>query len=169
MKNKIKNLFVNKFLTTKLTFGSLISFLGFMMLYWSSNLVGNWGKFFIIIAGLLCLLMIFATIVRYLYNVYYQILSDKLETGRREFIFSISTLIGLIIPTALANYLIYAIFYLLGSISKNPSFLCEIRCTIVKQYNNLNVYNNVNTLLAFLVILNVLVFFVGVLRYNSNK
>ena len=171
MKEKLLSILSNKYINLRYTLSCLICFTGFYLLYWNTNFVGGFVKILFILAGLISLSIIFLTVVKYLNNVYHHILSDKFSKGKREFVFSLSTFTGLIIPVFLANYIISSITYIVHSLGSPNSYhyLYQIKCALLELLVSFDLYNKINYFLHLAFIANLGIFFLSILFYKSQS
>ncbi len=171
MKEKFIAIISNKYLPLRYTLSSFLCFIGFYILYWNTNYVGNLLKVIFIFAGLISLSILFVTIINYLHNVYYNILSDKLKRGKREFVFAIATFVGFIIPTFLANYTLSLIVYIMQSLGSANSdhFLYQIKCAFLELIKSINLYQSINYFLYLASIINLGIFFISILLFKADN
>ncbi len=141
----------NNFIGVKQTVGLMFLFLAFSVFSMVAYSGGDAGRIIVMIYGFIVLVMGVASLVGYVGRTV-ALQNDK-TVARYVAINSVNTFVGLLIPLFLINEVVRMMINLAAQLTNYGTLFCHIRCTVVDYYWKSDIYNNVNTLLFWGVVI----------------
>lgn len=159
----------NYFINAKQTVGLSFLFLAFSIFALVAYEGGDAGRIIVMIYGAIVVLMGFASLLSYVRKTVD--LQNDVKVARYVAINSINTFVGLLIPLFLLNETVRVLINLASQLTNFGTFFCTIRCSVVQYYWQSDIYNNVNTLIFWALVILVGYWLVGgfVERYLQKK